>query len=447
MKNRLFAITALSALAILAGCDAASKSFFTPPDAGTNGGGGVPPAGTGGDSESALVYETIGQFGDVFKLEVSGDGTTVVYVADDDPLGTNRLDEQQIFSITAGSDLPIQLTTDSEDAFNMVGDFDIDENGSQVVFVSDQDLTGDNPTNSFNVFLAATDGSAIAQVTSIASGLSSFVAAGTPRISGDGSTIVFTSIGDLTGFNPGQDRQIFSIDSDGNNLRQVTTGEMSARDIAFSDDGTRIVWEDTIDPLGTNADSTFEIFAINIDGTNLTQLTMSGANSLAPRISDDGSRVVFSSDGDIPPYINDDDEREVYVVNGDGTGLVRITTALQRSGAFAGNSVVQAAIPYGNGAAGAYDISGDGDWVVYSSEGDLVGLNSNITHTIFWSSADGVTTQQLLRPETKPAGVTDRFADQPRTTNDGSVIFFEGFAAYSSAATLPANKIFAHARQ
>ncbi len=145
----------------------------------------------------------------------------------------------------------------------MVGDFDIDESGSQVVFVSDQDLTGDNPANSFNVFLAATDGSAISQVTSITTDRSIFVAAKSPRISGDGSTIVFTSIDDLTGFNPVQDRQIFSIDSDGTNLSQVTSGETSARDIAFSDDGTRIVWEDTVDPFGTNADNTCEIFAIS----------------------------------------------------------------------------------------------------------------------------------------------------------------------------------------
>ncbi len=177
--------------------------------------------------------------------------------------------------------MPVQLTTDSGDGFRARlgfstitgGSFDINDAGTQAVFLSDQDL-GANPTNTVNVFLAETDGSAVSQITAL-----TFGDAKSPGISGDGSRIIFTSDGDLTNGNPMFDRQIFSINVDGSNLTQVTTGVVSAEEVAFADNGSRIVWQDTSDPFGTNADGSYEIFAINIDGTGHIQLTASAGDS------------------------------------------------------------------------------------------------------------------------------------------------------------------------
>lgn len=230
----------------------------------------------------------------------------------------------------------------------------IDHDGAEVVFVSTQDLVGTNPGNAYNIFRATVDGSTITQVTNSTTGFVRQV-----KISGDGSVIVFTTDSDLTGGNPLNDLQVFSMNADGTNIAQVTIGATFAEKIAFSDDEQRIAWQGLRDPFGTNADGSREIFAINIDGTNHMQLTMSAGDSWDPRISDDGSRIAFGSRAAFPPEVNADGEYEVYVVNGDGTGMVRITDSDRESGTSEG------------GALASFDISGNGQWVVFTSEGDL----------------------------------------------------------------------------
>ena len=151
-------------------------------------------------------------------------------------------------------------------------------------------------------------------------------------MSGDGTTIVFTSSEDLTGGNPMNDTQIFSVASDGTNLTQVTTGATAADAVALSDDGSKLVWVDTSDPFGTNADGSSEVFAMNMDGTSHMQLTASAGDSITPRISDNGAYVIFASAADLGAGANDDARLEVYVVSTDGTGLTRITDTDQDSG-------------------------------------------------------------------------------------------------------------------
>ena len=190
-----------------------------------------------------------------------------------------------------------------------------------MVFVSSEDITGSNPTLTPNIFMAATDGSSTTQVTSLTTG-----SVGNPAISGDGSTIYFTSSNDLTGGNPINDTQIFSISPDGTNLAQVTTGVANAEQIEIADTANKLVWVDTSDPFGTNADGSQEIFAMNTDGTNFMQLTMSAGNSITPRISDNGNYVVFTSSGEFTAGSNTDGSLEVYVADTDGAALRRSRT-------------------------------------------------------------------------------------------------------------------------
>jgi Tol biopolymer transport system component len=276
---------------------------------------------------------------------------------------------------------------------------------------------------------ASTDGSGVLQVTSLTSG-----SIGDPSVSGDGSTIYFTSSSDLTGGNPVNDTQIFSIAPDGTNLRQVTTGVTAAEQVEVADNANKLVWVDTSDPLGTNADGSQEIFAMNADGTNFMQLTMSAGNSITPRISDDGAYVVFTSTGEFSAGSNADGLLEVYVVNTDGSGITRITDSNDDSGLRF------------NGTAPAVDISGDGQWITFMSYGDFSGLNSGGSYTVFWASRDGMQVQQQLRVETVPDGVTSRFAEVPRMSDDGSRIMFSALAPFSDGAPESGWKLFLHDR-
>jgi TolB protein len=68
---------------------------------------------------------------------------------------------------------------------------------------------------------------------------------------------------------------------------------------------------------GSGEPRTWQIFAMNADGTNRQQWTQSGADDITPVWSPDGRRIAFVSQRD--------GNREIYVMNTDGSGLVNIT--------------------------------------------------------------------------------------------------------------------------
>jgi Tol biopolymer transport system component len=71
----------------------------------------------------------------------------------------------------------------------------------------------------------------------------------------------------------------------------------------------------------------FDIYAMNPDGTGLTQLTTDSAYDREPAWSPDGSKIAFVSSRDDPnPSTCSACVREIYVMNADGTGQTRLTT-------------------------------------------------------------------------------------------------------------------------
>jgi Tol biopolymer transport system component len=363
---------------------------------------------------------------------MAGDASRAIFVSNENPLGQNPSEGEQIFTVDIGLGGLVQVTIEPETPFVAFANFDINDDGTQVVFVSSEDITGDNAGNFSNVFLAATDGSSVTQVTSNTGG-----SLGDPELSTEpqASVIIFRSDNDLTGDNPLGDTQIFSINLDGSGLFQVTTGNPIPEALALSDDGSTIIYQGLGDPLGTNADGTREIFVINIDGSGLAQLTMTAGHSYAPRVSDGGLRVVFTSQAEVIPGGNPDGSYEVYVANSDGTGLTQITANARDSGTFT------------SGAPGALDISGNGSYVVFGSIADLTGENPNTTHTIFWANVVSGEIGQPLREGTVPDGETSRAADNPHMTNDGSGILFDSATNYSFDSTGSNDKIFTTGRQ
>ncbi len=422
------------ALAAFSGCDNEGAGFSGTNDnaAGGGGGGGGGAGGVPGvTTEPRLAYqpEAGAALGDT---AIAGNASRIVFVSDENTLGQNPSGGRQIFTADIGSGGLVQVTMGPEAASPAFANFDITDDGSRVVFVSLEDRTGDNAGNNSNIFLAATDvvPATVTQVTNNTAG-----ALGDPEISGDGFLIAFYSQSDLTGDNPLGVRQIFSINSDGTGLFQVTAGNLLPEALTLSDDGSRIAYQSGNDPFGTNADSSSEIFVINMDGTGLAQLTMSARDSFAPKLSDDGTRVVFTSNGGVLPGSNPDGSYEVYVANTDGTGLTQITSNTRDSGTFANNEP------------GAVDISGNGAYVVFGSIADLTGENTSLGHTIFWGSVVGGTIGQPLRFGTVPAGIDSRAADNPHMTNDGNGIFFESVVNYSFDATGSNVKLYTTVRQ
>ncbi|HEY0078907.1 MAG TPA: hypothetical protein VGB73_09705 [Pyrinomonadaceae bacterium] len=174
---------------------------------------------------------------------------------------------------------------------------------------------------SFDIFTARPDGSDLRRLTSTPG----YDAEAT--VSPDGRRIVFTSMRD-------GDLDIYTMDASGRGVRRLTTELGYDGGAFFSPDNHQIVYrayhpktpeevaryrqklaENLIEP------NVFEIWVMNADGTNKRQVTRLGAASFAPYFAPDGRRIIFSSNLDDPKGRNFD----LYLINSDGTGLERIT--------------------------------------------------------------------------------------------------------------------------
>ncbi|HEY5731858.1 MAG TPA: DUF5050 domain-containing protein [Anaerolineales bacterium] len=123
-----------------------------------------------------------------------------------------------------------------------------------------------------------------------------------PTWSPDGSMIAFAS-------SRAGSRQLFVMNADGMNIRQVTNLDFMGGRSAFSPDGTQLAFYRG--PAGDH-----NIYIINMDGTGLVQLTDRGDN-LGPSWSPDGNWIAFTSFRD--------GNNEIYIIHPDGTSLTRLT--------------------------------------------------------------------------------------------------------------------------
>lgn len=415
--------------------DSAGFSGRLDPDFGNPGGGGGPGGGPGGGGwiEPRLAYQP--EAGSrLFDLRISGVNLMVVFVSDENALGTNPDGEEQIFSYDIGQDVLRQLTFEPLGTPTTFMNFDITDTGSHVVFVTTDDITGGNPTNRSNIFMAPTDGGAVTQVTNNTLGFLADPQIGA-NFGGNGLVIVFYSESDLFGNNAAGNREIFSINSDGSNLTQLTANNAFPVTLAFSDDGSRVAYDSPVDPFGANGDFSSEIFVIDIDGNGHAQLTDSTADSMEPDISDNGSLIAFTSRADLIPGGNADGSYEVFVANADGSGTVQITASADNSGT------------YTSGAPGALEIAGFGNYVVFGSDANLTGDNPSQQHTIFWATTDGTTIAQSLRDGYVPPTIDSRAADNPHTVNDGAGILFDSAVNYAFDSTGNDDKIYTTVRE
>jgi TolB protein len=153
-------------------------------------------------------------------------------------------------------------------------------------------------------------------------------------ISPDGSKIIFTSVRD-------GDLDLYVMDADGGNVRRLTTEEGYDGGAFFSADGKRIVYRAHHPKAGPELDdyrallrqglvrpTTLEIWVMDADGSNKRQVTANGAANFAPFFHPDGRRIIFSSNlGDAGGR-----EFDLYMIGVDGTGLERITATPEFDG-------------------------------------------------------------------------------------------------------------------
>jgi len=175
--------------------------------------------------------------------------------------------------------------------------------------------------DSYDIFVADLQGNQIKQLTEEPG----YDAEAT--ISPQGDKIVFTSI--RTG-----DLELFIMDIDGSNAIQVTHELGYDGGAFFSPDGSTLIFRSSRPKTdeeireykdllteGLVQPTNMEIYTVNIDGSDLRQVTRLGKANWAPYFHPSGDKIIFSS--------NHAGERgfefNLYMVNLDGSGLERIS--------------------------------------------------------------------------------------------------------------------------
>jgi Tol biopolymer transport system component len=153
-----------------------------------------------------------------------------------------------------------------------------------------------------------------------------------PAWSPDGKQIAFNS--NHAGGLP----QLYIMNADGSNWKQL--GEQEAEYPSWSPDGSRIVFM-------SSAGSSYDIYIINSDGSNLIRLTDTPGEDGWPAWSPDGQKIVFESErddcrlsdrpdcetsGDIGPFF------DLWVMNPDGSEQTRLTEKFAQFSAWSPDS-------------------------------------------------------------------------------------------------------------
>ena len=174
--------------------------------------------------------------------------------------------------------------------------------------------------DSFDIFRANPDGSGLTRLTE-EPGYDA-----EPTIGPDGR-IVFTSVRD-------GDMEIYSMNGDGSDVRRLTHRQGPDGGAFFSPDGSRIIFRGREISVGEEYDdykrlldeglwrpTAVEVFVMDADGGNVRQVTDFGGASFAPYWHPDGERIIFSSNMHNPDGRNFD----LFMIDLDGTGLEQIT--------------------------------------------------------------------------------------------------------------------------
>jgi len=173
----------------------------------------------------------------------------------------------------------------------------------------------------YDIFRASADGTDVVPLTTTPG----YDAEAT--VSPTGDSIVFTSTRD-------GDLDIYTMDLDGSNVRRLTDEIGYDGGPFFSPDGSKIIYRarHPEDPAeiedyqallagGLIRPRMLEVWVMDADGSNQRQITDLGAAAFAPFFHPSGERIIFSTNSGDPSGR----EFDLWMVNLDGSGLEQIT--------------------------------------------------------------------------------------------------------------------------
>ncbi len=264
------------------------------------------------DAEKAAFTQlTDARSGACIRAAISLDGARVAFASNADLVtGGNREGNYEIFLFDAGKSAVIQITDATARHSRRPA---VNADGSLVAFDADADLVagpGSHGANS-EIFLYRSGGG-LTRITEAATGDSEFAS-----ISADGRLIAFQSSADLAPGSPGNpdgNLEIFVYHTVTAALTQVTdtrAGDNFAPSVNAG--GRRVAFYSDADPALCNPDGNLEIFVYDLVEGALAQITDTTVGAgRRPRMTADGSRLVFDSSADLVSG-NRDRNQEIFL--------------------------------------------------------------------------------------------------------------------------------------
>jgi Tol biopolymer transport system component len=192
---------------------------------------------------------------------LSGIGTRIAFSSHADLTGENPDGNVELFLFDTLTSSLTQVTHTVAPPLDPATNFapTLNAAGTRIAFVSFADLTGENPDRNQEIFLFHTLTNTFIQVTHTTG--SAFFS-GVPALNASGTRIAFVSNANLTGENPDGNEELVLFHTTTNTFTQVarTTGSAFFSGVALNALGTRIAFLSNADLTGGNADGNFELF-------------------------------------------------------------------------------------------------------------------------------------------------------------------------------------------
>ncbi len=293
-----------------------------------------------------------------FNVSVSADGTRVGFTSTGEPIaGGNPDGNGEIFLWDEAAGVTQITNTAAGGSFAPT----LNAGGTVIAFISEEDLVPPGNGDGNREMFLWDSVTGFAQLTTSAAG-----AASGPSINAAGTRVAFSSTADLTGGNADGNSEVFLWDS-GGGLTQITStlsppagplfSPFGSGRASLSDDGSRMVFSSAGDLAGNNADGSVELFLWQ-EGGGFTQLTDTADpfENVNASIDAAGTAACFQRGLNLPG------NAELWLWN--AGGLAQLTLSA-------------------DGSSGPSSISADGTRVAFDFGGDLTGGNPDGNGEIF----------------------------------------------------------------
>jgi Tol biopolymer transport system component len=357
---------------------------------------------------------------------INAAGTRIAFVSAANLAGENPGLFAQIYLYDTGSNSFTQITDVNADnwcegcpSFAHVNNPSISDDGTRIVFESNDDLTGDNADHNKELFLYRATTGQLAQITNTLGIAGDSVDNVLPAISGNGRRIAFVTQYDPSGaLDDNGEIAVYDVPSD--SFVRVTDTEYDGSSFntspTISRDGESIGFVSRFDLTGANPNHYTQLFMFDYPSRQTAQLThlTTAASVHFPSISADGSLIAFgttaANTGCVAPSGNADGNSE----------LVRMETSPPNSCRQITRTTVGASDTPPIQSNHSPDMSANGGIIAFLSMINLTGQNGDTDREVFRFDATSGSFLQVSK------GTNGGYwaAERPSISSDGNRIAF-----------------------